>query len=85
MKTQEDSDVQQVMQHAKALGEYFDAVHIFCTRDEPATENGTVFVDAGCGNWYARYGQVKDWILKQEMLSQLKTEQEFDEDNEEED
>lgn len=80
-KDEGDNDVNLVYKAAQALGEQFDAVHIFASRDEPTTEKGTVRVDAGCGNWYARYGQISQWLLVQDAVA----EQEALDDMEEED
>lgn len=52
--------------HVNQLMEHFDTVQIFVTRHEPATLNGTVRADLGGGNWYARYGQAKEWLVIQD-------------------
>jgi len=49
---------------AKKLGEHFDSVQIFATRHEPTIEDGTITVSYGVGNWFARYGQIKEWLIK---------------------
>jgi hypothetical protein len=51
--------VEKCLQH---LGEHFDSVQIFATRDEPAEREGTIKISKGVGNWYARYGQVVEWV-----------------------
>jgi hypothetical protein len=38
----------------------FDAVQVFVTRDEP--DQKTLAFSTGAGNWYARYGQVVEWL-----------------------
>lgn len=46
------------------LRAHFDSVQIVATR---FNENGsTTLYDAGDGNWFARYGSLKDWVRKQE-------------------
>jgi hypothetical protein len=45
------------------LGEHFDAVHIFATRHESGEEGGTIKVQKGVGNWYARYGQIVEFLV----------------------
>ena len=45
--------VSQLMQH-------FDTVQVFVTRVEPSGE--TIGFGPGRGNWYARYGQVHEWL-----------------------
>ena len=49
---------------ARALSEHFDTVQILCTRHASGDEDGTVNISIGIGNWFARYGQVKEWCLK---------------------
>jgi hypothetical protein len=55
-------DDQRVLEAARALGEHFDTVHVFATRHDPAEKDGTVVVDDGVGNWYARQGQIAEWL-----------------------
>lgn len=47
------------------LGEHFDTVQIFCTRNG-IEDQSLVNVTAGIGSWYARYGQIKDFIIRSE-------------------
>lgn len=49
--------------HALQLVEHFDSVQIIATKRHQA---GTLIVPRGEGNWYARYGSVRDWVLRQE-------------------
>lgn len=51
---------------AQALGEHFDTVQIFTTRHESGELDGTVRSNYGCGNWYARYGQVRQWVIMED-------------------
>lgn len=67
-------DIERVTQALNSLGEHFDTVHIFATRHEPAEADGTINVNNGVGNWFARYGQVKEWIVREERRSQITTE-----------
>lgn len=47
-----------------SLREHFDSVQIFVTRVEgDNTMNG----EHGAGDWFARYGMVKQWIFAQEQ------------------
>lgn len=57
------SDVSQLDRAIAVLGEHFDTVQIFCTRYEGAS---TVSVNKGTGNWHARAGQVREWVVKVE-------------------
>ena len=58
-----EQDLGRIKKCCADLGEYFDAVEIFATRHE---EDGTVNVNWGSGNWFARYGQIRAWIVKEE-------------------
>ena len=64
----EDIDMERLKEACRTLGEYFETVQIFCTRvsDEEADEGGTVSCQHGTGNWFARKGQVTEWVLKQD-------------------
>jgi hypothetical protein len=48
------------------LGEHYDSVQIFCTRHESGENGGTLAVKKGTGNIYARYGQVREWLIQQD-------------------
>lgn len=48
------------------LGEQFDTVQLFLTSHQPAETGGTVHAAIGIGNWYARIGQVRDWVIAQD-------------------
>jgi hypothetical protein len=61
----EDRDMAILDSHVAQLCEHFDTVQIFVTRQN-GEENVTMTADKGNGNWYARYGQVREWITKQE-------------------
>jgi hypothetical protein len=47
------------------LGEQFDTVQIFVTVHQPAECGGTLHASSGVGNWYARVGQVNEWLTIQ--------------------
>lgn len=56
------------------LSEHFDSVIIFATR-HISNDRGTLKWTRGGGNWYARFGQVKEWVLAEEArLSKIKDE-----------
>ena len=48
------------------LGEHFESVHIFVSTHQPAEVGGTVHACVGVGNWYARYGQICEWVIRTE-------------------
>lgn len=62
-------DLKMVEDAANALAEHFDSVQIYTTRYEPAVEDGTVNIAFGVGNFFTRYGQVIEWIAKQDERS----------------
>lgn len=47
------------------LIENFDAVQIFATRHEG--DKGTIRVEVGRGNWFARLGHISAWLDSQDM------------------
>jgi len=54
-----DPEIQIVHNAAAQLMEHFDAVQIFVTRYD--SKDGTVQINHGRGNYYARRGQVDWW------------------------
>lgn len=66
----EDQDVAIVRSHAVQLSEHFDTVQILCTRTSGDVD-GTVNVSWGEGNFFARYGQVREWIVKQDERTRI--------------
>ena len=60
----EDKDMEMLRKHLSALSEVFDSVQIFTTRFLP--DGNTMTASKGSGNWYSRYGQVKEWCIKQD-------------------
>lgn len=62
----EDRELAMIQQHVDALGEHFDTVQIFVSRHDMAVEEGTISANRGSGNWFARFGQVREWLVKQD-------------------
>jgi hypothetical protein len=60
----QDRDMDLLKKYVAQLGEFFDSVHIFATR---AVNDGTINCQYGSGNWFARYGQVRAWALKEDQ------------------
>lgn len=52
-----------------ALMEHFDTVQVFVTRYTGV--EGTVNINTGSGNWFARRGQVEAWLVKENERSVL--------------
>jgi hypothetical protein len=61
-----EDNLAKVREHVEALGEFFDTVQIFVTRDE---DHATHSVHLGAGNWFARLGQVTEWVTKEDECS----------------
>lgn len=59
------ADYAMLEQHAQKLVEHFDSVQIFCTRNSPDL-NGTVHIGYGRGNYFARLGQIRAWLIKED-------------------
>jgi len=64
------NDLELLKTTCENLKEHFDTVHIFATRmnDEQATEE-TINCQYGSGNWCARYGQIHNWLVRQEEIT----------------
>jgi hypothetical protein len=62
---EENSDMSVIEKHCTELMKKFDTVQLFCSRHEIDT-GGTVNCHTGQGNFFARYGHVKQWVLKEE-------------------
>lgn len=54
-------DMKRIESCVNELIMHFDSVQIFCTRTDADGIN-TQNMHLGKGNWFARYGQVKDYI-----------------------
>lgn len=60
--TQREVDLKRLQDACHQLGEHFDTVQIFVTRYEPG-EKHTVNAHYGIGNWLARYGQMREFLM----------------------
>lgn len=76
----ESHDMALLERAANQLGEHFDTVQIFVTRHSPVEEGGTINADWGTGNWFARYGQIHDWLLRKDEQARLKARRDDQED-----
>jgi hypothetical protein len=75
-----NEDLERCQRACEALSEHFDTVHIFATRHEPGQEGGTVNLSWGNGNWFARYGQISNWLNASNETTRAEARQKFDED-----
>lgn len=62
---QREKKLELIRNQAKILSPSFDTVMIFATKYDPETGDTSQF-NFGIGNWFARYGQVKDWIIAED-------------------
>lgn len=69
----EEIDLNRIKEAAMVLGEHYDTVQIFVTRHESETEDsgGTMNANYGVGNWFARYGFVRDWCVRQDEQTRI--------------
>lgn len=58
-----DPELKLIQEAIDLLSEHFDSVHIFTTRHE-SDETGTYSIQRGSGNWWARIGAIKAWIIR---------------------
>lgn len=61
-----DEEQEIVGRRVAELMEHFDAVQIFVTRYD-AEREATRSVRLGDGNYFARYGMVREWVMQQEQ------------------
>lgn len=64
-----EQELEMLKRAAESLGEHFETVQIFTTRHEAGNENGTVHLAWGAGNWFARYGHVRNWLIMEDESS----------------
>lgn len=60
----DSADSERVLEAARNLAEHFDAVEILVTRRDG--DGSTRTIAKGCGNWHARLGVVREWLLNTE-------------------
>lgn len=64
--TERDRDMEILRRASVQLMEHFETVQIFVTRDN-GPEGETMAANYGGGNWYARSGQIREWIVQQDV------------------
>ncbi len=64
----EERDTAILKSHVSRLMEHFDSVQVFCTRFDSENDQ-TISINRGDGNWFARSGQVREWLIKQDEQS----------------
>lgn len=64
MNQRSERDQKILRSHAAQLMEHFDSVQIVVTRFDSDVQQ-TFKGNQGCGNWYANFGAVKEWLEEQ--------------------
>ena len=79
----DDHDMKVVNDALAKLGEHFDSVQIFANRQEvEGQEQSMVNIYSGCGNWFARFGQVQHWLVTENERTKTRVRNEiFDEED----
>lgn len=70
---QSESDLAMLKESTEKLREHFDCVQLFVTRYEPNQNGGTTNIHYGSGNWFARYGQVGEWLVRADETTRIET------------
>lgn len=84
MPLKKHEQIKVIQQHLEALAEHFDTIQIFVTQH--ATDDGeqsTISLHLGSGNWYARYGQIAEWLIKEKIMMKVEVKDQLKEDDEE--
>ena len=74
MSEEKNPDIEFLKGHVARLSEHYDTVQIFVTKHDNALHDGTKCVTWGSGNWYARYGQVIEWLKRTEIETEKECE-----------
>lgn len=78
LERQKRDDLDRLKEACRSLIEHFDTVQIFGTRHE-GSRDATIEALWGQGNWHARYGQVRQWVIEMEHQIRLDVEERRDE------
>lgn len=74
-----DRDMKILASHAAQLAEHFESVQIIVTKNTEEGD-GTVLAHQGAGNWFARYGSVREWLIKTDTRSRREVLREDDDE-----
>lgn len=59
-----DFESEIVQRHVNQLSEHFDTVQILVTRYD--RQQCTTNIARGTGNWFARYGQMRSFVMRED-------------------
>jgi hypothetical protein len=63
-KEDRERDLSMVKAHCRSMSEHFDTVMVFATR---TVGSSTINCRYGIGDFFARYGHCKLWLLREEQ------------------
>ena len=63
---QRDKKMELLKNQCRVLLQSFDTVQIFCTKHEAGDDPQTFEYNTGDGNFMARYGQIRAWLLHED-------------------
>jgi len=63
---QRDKKLELIRNQVRVLMQSFDTVQIFCSKYETEHGNHTYEYQSGDGNFLARYGQVRGWVIHED-------------------
>jgi len=62
----DDPELAMLQKAMDSVSEHFDTIQIFATRQD---QDGTFHHECGTGNWFARRGQIRDWLTKSDEVA----------------
>lgn len=70
--TDKELDEKRLDDAVKTLSEHWDTVHVFVSRFEGGDDAGTHHAFRSYGSFYARYGQIRHWLLAEDEATREK-------------
>lgn len=70
MSENAEADLKIVQAAVNRLAEHFDAVQVFVQKRVDGTGDIRSF-NLGAGNWYARWGHVHEWMIKNDEQAKI--------------
>ena len=74
-----DADLKWLNRLADVIDERFDSVLILVTKRDITKTGSTAHFSIGRGNYYARMGQVREYLVKEDEISRVEARGEDDE------